>query len=157
MNLVDYAKAKAELAAKLAGKGQKMLADEFKTFLKENPTVEAVRWTQYTPHFNDGEPCEFGVSDFNIKFKESTAIVGYDGSITMSADEDDCIGRGFVEGYSLCNGKQTDPAVKAVGKNLEKLGKATSGIEDVFADAFGDGVQVTCTADGFDIDDYSHD
>ena len=26
---------------------------------KENPTVLGVRWTQYTPYFNDGEPCTF--------------------------------------------------------------------------------------------------
>lgn len=28
-------------------------------------------WTQYTPYFNDGEPCEFGVYDLHIGFPEA--------------------------------------------------------------------------------------
>lgn len=28
---------------------------------KEHPSIRAVCWIQYTPYFNDGEPCEFGV------------------------------------------------------------------------------------------------
>jgi hypothetical protein len=31
------------------------------------PGVEAVRWQQYTPYFNDGEPCEFNVYDFLVR------------------------------------------------------------------------------------------
>lgn len=26
------------------------------------PDVESVGWTQYTPYFNDGEPCHFGIN-----------------------------------------------------------------------------------------------
>lgn len=28
---------------------------------KENPHLESVSWTQYTPYFNDGDTCEFTV------------------------------------------------------------------------------------------------
>lgn len=30
----------------------------------EQPGVTEVSWRQYTPYFNDGEPCEFGVHGF---------------------------------------------------------------------------------------------
>jgi len=29
----------------------------------EHPTIQTISWTQYTPYFNDGEPCEFSVHD----------------------------------------------------------------------------------------------
>ncbi|MBM4707887.1 hypothetical protein GS982_01575 [Rhodococcus hoagii] len=32
------------------------------------PEVEAVRWEQYTPYFNDGDACEFGIREVRIKF-----------------------------------------------------------------------------------------
>lgn len=36
------------------------LAEEF---FAEYPEVAEIRWDQYAPHFNDGEPCEFSVYD----------------------------------------------------------------------------------------------
>lgn len=33
----------------------------FAHFFKKFPQVTAIVWTQYTPYFNDGDPCEFGV------------------------------------------------------------------------------------------------
>lgn len=35
------------------------------SFLEEYPTFKALTWTQYIPHFNDGEPCTFSIYDFN--------------------------------------------------------------------------------------------
>ena len=32
--------------------------------------VASIRWTQYTPYFNDGEPCEFGVYDLMLRFED---------------------------------------------------------------------------------------
>lgn len=32
------------------------------------PEVEAVRWHQYTPYFNDGEACEFSIYEAHVKF-----------------------------------------------------------------------------------------
>jgi hypothetical protein len=29
----------------------------------DDPSIEAIRWRQYTPYFNDGEACIFGVAD----------------------------------------------------------------------------------------------
>lgn len=31
------------------------------------PEVEAVRWEQYTPYFNDGDACEFRIYDASVK------------------------------------------------------------------------------------------
>ena len=34
----------------------------FKEVFKKYPELEEVRWTAYTPYFNDGETCEYGSS-----------------------------------------------------------------------------------------------
>lgn len=34
-----------------------------KAFFEATPDVQALEWTQYTPYWNDGEECEFGVGD----------------------------------------------------------------------------------------------
>ena len=45
----------------------KTLREKFKSitsaFFEGAPQVQAVVWDQYTPYFNDGEPCEFSVNE----------------------------------------------------------------------------------------------
>jgi hypothetical protein len=55
-----------ELKAKIAEAKKQMeetaktaFTDMAKEFFANNPTVLAFGWTQYTPYWNDGEPCEF--------------------------------------------------------------------------------------------------
>jgi hypothetical protein len=38
--------------------------------LKEDKEITAVRWYQYTPYFNDGEPCEFGLARLEVSFDD---------------------------------------------------------------------------------------
>lgn len=33
--------------------------DQFKKIFEENPDLNSVSWTQYTPFWQDGDPCEF--------------------------------------------------------------------------------------------------
>lgn len=33
----------------------------------DDPIVHSLRWNQYTPYFNDGEPCVFGVGEMYVK------------------------------------------------------------------------------------------
>jgi hypothetical protein len=44
-----------------------ILDQVFEEFFKETPEVEKVFWTQFSPYFNDGEPCEFSVHDIELK------------------------------------------------------------------------------------------
>jgi hypothetical protein len=41
---------------------QKQLA----IFWENNPEANLIRWTQYAPHFNDGDICTFSLSDITI-------------------------------------------------------------------------------------------
>lgn len=44
---------------------QERLHDLVSQAFVEDPNLLAICWTQYTPYFNDGEPCEFSVGDIN--------------------------------------------------------------------------------------------
>lgn len=56
------------------------------------PEVHQIHWTQYTPHFNDGDACDFSIHDMHYVLKEDLDEFGewdemYDGStITKSED-----------------------------------------------------------------------
>ena len=40
-----------------------LLKEEFKEFFKKVPEVKVIKWAQYTPYFNDGDACIFGVNE----------------------------------------------------------------------------------------------
>ena len=41
--------------------------------------VESIVWDQYTPYFNDGDPCEFIIYDVQVKLSEKFGFGEYDG------------------------------------------------------------------------------
>lgn len=43
-----------------------------------DPRIEAVRWVQYTPYFNDGEPCVFSISEYHFAIKPAKANLPVD-------------------------------------------------------------------------------
>ena len=65
-----------ELTAQLKKDFPALLAPLFEKY----PGVKNVRWTQYTPYFNDGDPCEFST---NAGYAE----LNYDGNEDDDDDE----------------------------------------------------------------------
>ena len=43
----------------------------FTEFFALYPMVTTIRWTQFTPYFNDGEPCVFSVNEPEIEVSAS--------------------------------------------------------------------------------------
>ncbi len=145
MDLKEYKKVKA----KFMKEAQSVLAKEFKTFFTMHPDIDAVRWTQYTPHFNDGEPCEFGRHEFDARViqKKGKDEIGTAELISATETDDE----GFYEGWDI-DGKTP------LGKALSDLEDEFDGsVDDVFKEAFGDGVRVTATRKGFKVEEYDHD
>jgi hypothetical protein len=69
-------------------KSKELMKEAFREFLeKYDDVVDNIYWTQYTPHFNDGEACEFGVNDVFILLKSDDEACEYEGS-TISDKED---------------------------------------------------------------------
>lgn len=53
----------SELQKNVAENSKKALQKILKEYFKENKDILYIFWDQYTPYFNDGEECEFGITD----------------------------------------------------------------------------------------------
>jgi hypothetical protein len=129
---------------------QKEFKKTFSEFFKEVPECTAVIWTQYSPYFNDGEECVFRVysSTFTncpvdqLEYIGCGEYVGEEENIWTYGDD------------SYGDGPQHNirPAMDALDRLIHC--REMSGILQAM---FGNHVEVTATAEGFDIDDYDHD
>lgn len=129
--------AKREIAAK----AKTAVGALFKAFFTAHPEIGALKWTQYTPYFNDGEPCEFSVhSDFDVLLGKYVASEG------DSDEGDDEEANEFIDNWSVKD--------KKVAAAINSLGRAVD--EDIFLEAFGDHAQVIATPEGFHVTEYDH-
>jgi len=106
----------------------------FKAFLKDwfekHPNVYGVKWTQYTPYFNDGDACVFGLGGV-YSYKTKEAFESGDAPYDCDGAEE-VYGRGTFE-------------------------ETLDSIVDILEAAFGDHVEVSATRDEITVDEYSHD
>lgn len=146
------AKVKAE-SERRGKEARQVLATLFRDFFAANPAVKSIRWQQYTPYYNDGDPCEFRVHSSMF------AIDGLSQATMRDADE---IGDGvaYFDSWSLSytGEKHGDPVATAHAKPCEKLQEDIKALESWLRDALGDHVQVTVgPALVMDITEYEHD
>lgn len=59
----EFGKKMLEMKEEMKNTLKGVMLPAFKEFFERHPKVTAIGWTQYTPHFNDGEPCEFSIYD----------------------------------------------------------------------------------------------
>lgn len=132
--LAEAAKARKEMVDKAKGS----LKPGLEQFMTDHPELEGIRWTQYAPHFNDGEPCEFAVHDIEACLK--------------APEEDD------EEGWHGCYGSHRPEEFSAsTWKDLCALNKLLQKSEDVLRDAFGNDCRVIVTKKGVATEEYEHD
>lgn len=154
------------LRAKFQTEAQAMFKDTMKEFFDKNPGITALKWTQYTPYFNDGDTCEFRVND--VYFTNAPA----DELDNISAwgeyeGEDDSVWVTHNIVYVLNSGRKyyEDEVAKILAAggvdvdscNLIDKMIQSSEMEEIMKEMFGDHVAVTATRDGFDVNDYEHD
>lgn len=126
-----------ETRKQVAAKAQIIIKEAFKDLFDAHPEIEAIRWTQFTPYFNDGEPCEFSVSYWSIK---ATGL--------KSKYETDEPGE-FLDEYSLSEENQSK------FKDIYELFGLLD--NDAMLVTFGDHAEITATKDGFEVDSCDHD
>jgi hypothetical protein len=133
----------AELRYELNDKARGAFAEGFAIFFKDNPEIEDIHWRQYTPYFNDGDACEFGVCDIYFKLKGTEEEGGDydDGRVTPWC---------YVYEDKSREGDRLHLAMQSMSKFLESS-------EEALEDAFGDHVEVTVTRDEIRVDEYYHD
>lgn len=146
-----------------------VLADEY---------IHSFGWTQYTPYFNDGDPCVFSVGE--PWFKSVDDVSGKksdpDGDEDYDEGDDDSYSIGYGRHPSLGEqdweydnprdwenrrkiygpyqgGHQASFTVCAALNDAINSGA----FEDVLLEAFGDHARVQVTAQGITVDTYEHD
>lgn len=154
------------LKAKFQTEAQEMFKETMKEFFDKNPGITALKWTQYTPYFNDGDACVFGVNDVYFtnapedELENITAWGEYEG-------EDESVWVAENLSYVLNSGSkyyQEEAAkIRAAGgfdedscSLINKMIQSNE-MEEIMEEMFGDHVVITATRDGFDVDDYEHD
>lgn len=102
-------------------------------FWNEFPEAKVVSWNQYTPYFNDGEPCEFSVNEWSVRVND--------------VDE---------YGYSEDEEEENLPVVKGACEAFSKLLRAAG--DDVLLAVYGDHSKITLKRGGkVEVDSYEHD
>jgi len=109
------------------------------------PEVKSVSWTQYTPYFNDGEPCEFWCNsgDFDVNGYSEYDDEGEEGTI-------DVLNYNWEDGrkYTYHKGEEIK---NAIGGFLGQLD------DDDYKTMFGDHARVIVRQDEIVIEEYEHD
>lgn len=147
--VAEYNKMKEEFQKK----AQEAFKEVFKQFWTDHPTIEYVVWNQYTPYFNDGEPCTFSVGEISGLTKVGHEKWQEDGGWAeeYAAYTYDYTKKKYEasEGETISE-EEADSCVNA----LNELAKLP---DDIYLDMFGDHATVIATREGFSVEEFSHD
>lgn len=123
----------------------------------DDPFVVEFGWKQYTPYFNDGDPCTFGVgtpwfrttSDLDQDETYSLELLSHP---TLGGERYDAATRSFLPVV------RTPEAIATYGR-CKVLNDAVEGgaFEDVLLEAFGDHAIVKVKPTGITVEFYEHD
>lgn len=141
---------KEEMENTAKAQGKRVIKDALKAILDAFPEVTKLKWRQYTPFFNDGDACVFGVNNIEAFF----------GKHNEEDDEDD--EDGLDSSSLLYESKDGPESLKSLHSRLSKVLKefddTAQQMEEAFLFAFGDHVEVSVSRNGeVVINEYSHD
>lgn len=133
--------------------GKEGIVEYLQDFFKANPEITAVKWTQYTPYFNDGDACQFSLHGVYFQLTEEAAE-----KLGLDAEGGGDYSDGFFSAWDIAytdKGKKFGAALKAACGDVEgSLGD----LEDLLETAFGDHMEIEVSADGkVEVNEYSHD
>ena len=104
----------------------------------QDPKLIAIGWTQYTPHFNDGDECNFNVYDLYELTTDNQ-----DENANLQSDVYNW-GEGY-SGYCTKELAEFDSLIQSDEyKEMMKL-------------VFGDHVQIKITKSGYTVEEYDHE
>lgn len=130
----------------------------------DDPLIASFGWTQYTPYFNDGDPCTFRVgeawfrtvSDTTLDDDEELGVNGYSKHPVLGEIEREYAGtypnRQVTSETYTGEHESTFRACLALSSALE-----SDAFDDVLLEAFGDHARVVVSREGIDVEFYEHD
>lgn len=156
-----------ELQKMMEARGQEALKEYFEEIFAADPELKKIRWVQYTPYFNDGEPCVFSIGEPEFNFGEESDDDEYDGYSYGEAE-------GWTTAWGMewkarqhhgidhkeFNALSDEQKAELLGPRTNLMRQIEGDLntnEKVFEMVFNDHVQVTATPDGFEVEEYYHD
>lgn len=139
-----------ELRAEALKESKKLFAGYSKQLFDRYPFVTAVGWTQYTPYFNDGDPCTFRSNASYPAFRSigdvrNEDLYEYDDFPHESSE------------FWNSKGKYGDKDPSYIEAEEEFTRFLSQFDNDIYEQMFGDHVQCTLTAEGVEVEEYDHD
>ena len=112
------------------------LMDEFGKLFNAYPQVSAIRWNQYTPYFNDGDACVFGVGSIEVLIE---AVKGFNGR------------SGWCSSYQIKTKKLSDA--------IDEISRGVQAIPEIMQQAFGDHAECSIERGSTEIvvEEFEHD
>lgn len=142
----------------------------FQGLFDEFPELTVVGWVQYTPYFNDGDPCVFSVGPVLYRTTESEDLTDEDGEYEGYTEEEALIAslpseEGWEYDYGLYEWVEVDGEqeyrLKADAPRLplaiKALTKRLGSMQDVMKNVFGEHSVVVVTRDNIIVEEYHHD
>lgn len=109
------------------------LTGMFVSAFEKFPNIEAFKWNQYTPYFNDGDACTFGVAD--LYYRNAGATTGGD----------------YDDGFEYVSRRDKESELYKFSEGFRRIP------DEIFLQAFGDHCKVTATRSGFEVEEYEHE
>lgn len=150
-------------------RGEKEIRRALSGFLNEFPEVSSIHWQQFTPYFNDGEPCVFNVHEICL----SGGAADPDGVDTrneyvMEGGRPKLDEKGFplknpdydpdYDDFSWYEDDFVGEMSPKLSEARGELSRALESMEDILQHVFGDHARVRVTREGIDVEEYSdHD
>lgn len=133
-----------EANKQLIANAKEIIRDQCQTILAMEE-VDLIIWKQYTPYFNDGDGCVFGV--------ESPMVFKADEEYDQDAEEYDYYEGGAYAGVSYSPIEPSEKLEEELGVLEDMLNFNDSATKELFG---GDSV-VRVFSDRIEIDEYDHD
>lgn len=124
----------------MKSEGKKAISKGAKELFEKYPVLEAIRWQQWVPGFNDGEPCEFTVGEVNFQFNDKS----------IQGDEENWY-EDTCEDFVVSSGSNNSQ----MAKDLNKFSSAVAELEDMLEETFGANQEITIRRSGkVTVEDY---
>ena len=150
MDFSELTKMKEDYQRAVREEGEGILKKFVSEFFTSHPEIKRLGWTQYTPYFNDGEPCIFRVGEVCFDIPALNQYADY----PAEDDEDDYINvHNWVDSWSI----GYHAPKEGLTEDTKFFSEAIDSMGDILEIIFGDHTQVVVYPDHFEVTEYEHD
>lgn len=156
-SLKSLSDAQAGLRKRFQAEGREAVHAACKEFFDKHERAGAIKWEQYAPHFNDGEPCIFSVHYPELAILTDD-IIQENAELTEEGEElsdDFWVDEDFYSEYELDSIEGFDN-IKEMLKDFEDLAGLIYNNDELMQLVFGDDCAVVITRNSVFVDEDIH-